>query len=69
MDNLYDVGVLGVMGVGPDRSCLTLSVPWSTYGTILQLVLKFLAQKGLIGTWIFWMKCISERLTEAKSFF
>ena len=30
---------------------------------------KILAQKGFIGTWIFWIKCISERLTGAKSVF
>jgi hypothetical protein len=30
---------------------------------------KVLAQKGFIGTWIFWMNCISERFTVAKSVF
>jgi hypothetical protein len=28
-----------------------------------------LAQKGFIGTCIFWVKCISERVTGAKSVF
>jgi hypothetical protein len=30
---------------------------------------SFLAQKGFIGIWIFWMKCISERFTGTKSVF
>jgi hypothetical protein len=32
---------------------LTLSVPWSPYGVTLQLVFKFLAQKGFIGICFF----------------
>ena len=48
---------------------LTLSVPWSPYGTTLYLVLQYLAHKGFIGIWISLGNCISEMLTVTKSVF
>ena len=58
--------LLTVLSASCSFSChlLTHPVPWSPYGTTLQLVFNVLAQKELIETWIFWV-----RLTGVKSVF
>ena len=53
------------MNVLPCISINPLSAMVDTWHNII-VILKVLAQKGFIGTWISYMKCISERLTYVR---
>ena len=68
-DPIANFSKVGGTGTEVLMGGLTLSVPWAPYGITLLLVLTFLAQKGFIRIWIISTKCISERLTGAKSSF
>ena len=57
---------INVLSFAFENMVLTLSLPWSANGTILSLVSKFLLHKGFIRTWIFFMKCLSERFIGSK---